>query len=68
MADTKEDEVTIVQEVFWRSSFIHKLNTGHKFQAKKITVQVKTPKEKQSVEIEENATVRKVRSTIAVLF
>ena len=67
MADTKEDEVTIVQEVFWRS-FIDKLNTGHKFQAKKITVQVKTPKEKQSVEIEENATVRKVRSAIAVLF
>lgn len=29
-------------------------------QASKITVQVKTPKEKQAVEIEENVTVRKV--------
>jgi len=50
MADTKEDEVTIVQE------------------AKKITVQVKTPKEKQSVEIEENATVRKFKEAISVKF
>ena len=31
-------------------------------QTSKITVQVKTPKEKQSVEIEENVTVRKVKS------
>ena len=30
-------------------------------QSSKITVQVKTPKEKQSVEIEENVTVRKVK-------
>merc|ERR1712055_712586 len=50
MADTKEDEVTIVQE------------------AKKITVQVKTPKEKQSVEIEENATVKKFKEAISVKF
>merc|ERR1711970_1419832 len=50
MADTKEDEVTIVQE------------------AKKITVQVKTPKEKQSVEIEENATVKKFKEAISLKF
>merc|ERR1711892_744695 len=50
MADSKEDEVTIVQE------------------AKKITVQVKTPKEKQSVEIEENATVKKFKEAISLKF
>ena len=37
------------------------------FQTSKITVQVKTPKEKQSVEIEENVTVRKVNSDISYL-
>ena len=36
-------------------------NNEYSYQAKKITVQVKTPKEKQSVEIEENATVKKVQ-------
>merc|ERR1711892_826708 len=50
MADSKEDEVTIVQE------------------AKKTTVQVKTPKEKQSVEIEENATVKKFKEAISLKF
>jgi len=37
-------------------------------EAKKITVQVKTPKEKQSVEIEENATVRKFKEAISLKF
>jgi len=37
-------------------------------EAKKITVQVKTPKEKQSVEIEENATVKKFKEAISLKF
>jgi len=37
-------------------------------EASKITVQVKTPKEKQSVEIEENVTVRKFKEAISVKF
>jgi len=37
-------------------------------EAKKIMVQVKTPKEKQSVEIEENATVKKFKEAISVKF
>jgi len=50
MAETKEDDISIVQE------------------AKKITVQVKTPKEKQSVEVEENATVKKFKEAISIKF
>jgi len=37
-------------------------------EAKKITVQVKTPKEKQSVEVEENATVKKFKEAISAKF
>jgi len=37
-------------------------------QVKKITVQVKTPKEKQAVEVEENATVKKFKEAISVKF
>jgi len=37
-------------------------------EAKKITVQVKTPKEKQSVEIEENASVKKFKEAISLKF
>lgn len=37
-------------------------------EASKITVQVKTPKEKQAVEIEENVTVRKFKEAISLKF
>jgi len=37
-------------------------------EVKKITVQVKTPKEKQAVEVEENATVKKFKEAISVKF
>jgi len=37
-------------------------------EVKKITVQVKTPKEKQAVEVEENATVKKFKEAISAKF
>ena len=82
MADNKEDDVTIVKEVSNQCHFLYlnKLinhvarqissqvsSTIFNFQTSKITVQVKTPKEKQSVEIEENVTVRKVNSDVSNL-
>ena len=64
MADAKEDDVTIVKEVNTSVDLI--LNSLTRLYCnilqgnKMITVQVKTPKEKQSVEIEDNANVKKV--------
>jgi len=53
MADSKEEDVTIV---------------GKENQNKMITVQVKTPKEKQAVEIEDNANVKKFKEAISAKF